>query len=49
MGPAPAQAFGRGLGEVKGVEEPDDGLARQGVGSHGERLVYDLFHGGPDG
>jgi hypothetical protein len=49
MGPTQAQAFGRGLGEVKGVEAPGEGFARQGVSSHGERLVYDLFHGGPDG
>jgi hypothetical protein len=49
MGPAPAQAFGRGIGEMKGVEAPADGPARPGVSSHDERLVYDLFHGGPDG
>jgi hypothetical protein len=49
MGPTSAQAFGRGLGEVKGVEAPGERFARQGVSSNGERLVYDLFHGGPDG
>jgi hypothetical protein len=50
MTPAPAQAFGRGLGEVKDVEAPGDGKpARQGGSSNGERLVHDLFHGGPDG
>jgi hypothetical protein len=50
MKPAPAQAFGRGLGEVKTFEAPDHGrLTRQGGSSHGERLIHDLFHGGPDG
>jgi hypothetical protein len=48
-GPVPAQAFGRGLGEVSGVEASSDGPARQAGSSHGERLVHDLFHGGPDG
>lgn len=47
---APAQAFGRGLGEVKSVEASGDGRpARQAGSSHGERLVHDLFHGGPNG
>lgn len=50
MAPAPAQVFGRGLGEVKDVEAPGEGgSARQAGSSHGERLVHDLFHGGPDG
>lgn len=50
MAPAPAQAFGRGLGEVKRVEASGDGRpARQAGSSHGERLVHDLFHGGPNG
>jgi hypothetical protein len=35
---------------VKDVEAPGDGRpARQAGSSHGERLVHDLFHGGPDG
>ncbi|HEV2858098.1 MAG TPA: hypothetical protein VGW80_06820 [Solirubrobacterales bacterium] len=47
---APAQAFGRGLGEVKNDEVPGDrGSARQAGSSQGERLVHDLFYGGPDG
>jgi hypothetical protein len=50
MAPVPAQVFGRGLGEVKDVEVPGDGgSARQAGSRHGERLVHDLFHGGPDG
>ena len=50
MAPAPAQVFGRGLGEVKDVEASGEGgSARRAGSSHGERLVHDLFHGGPDG
>jgi hypothetical protein len=49
MVPAPAQAFGRGLGEVKSAQAPGDKPAGQASGDHGERLVHDLFYGGPDG
>jgi len=49
MGPAPAQAFGRSLGQVKGVPTPGDELAGEVEKDHGARLVHDLFYGGPDG
>jgi hypothetical protein len=47
--PAPAQAFGRGLGEVKDVEASGAGRAQHAARGDSERLVHDLFYGGPDG
>jgi hypothetical protein len=46
-GPVPAQAFGRGLGEVEAGELPADDAA--GAPSDRGRAVWKLFYGGPDG
>lgn len=48
IGPALAQAFGRGLGEVKSVEAAGEEPAHREGSDRGERLVHDLFYGGPD-
>jgi hypothetical protein len=48
-GPASAQAFGRGLGKLTSVDAAREEAARTPAFDRGEKLVHDLFYGGPDG